>query len=459
MKRRDFLTKTLVTSGALGLGFGCQRRIESTETNTGKVLAVNNTITKGTILEPAREIPVLTETDVLVIGGGPAGTAAAIAASRAGAETYLVERYNHLGGLWTGGLVLPLLSTHGLDKQKSRKQVIFGIGGEMAQRLKDMGMSIYEINPVVDPEAAKYVIDEMICDAGVKMLYHTLGVNAIMDGNTIKGVFIESKSGRMAVLAKVVIDCTGDGDVFHWTGEDYDVMKYHIGLVHRLGNVDRVDPSKPGYTKIPLGEETPIPGVNWVNMRGKTEQDGLDVVNLTQLQLEYRKEIWERVENIRKTPGHEEVFLLDTASQLGVRMSRILEGEYKLTLEDSMTYKTFDDVIGISGSWTTMLFKGQRVPKETRPMWQIPYRSLVPKKTENLLVAGRCFCFERELTEDTRSVGSCLITGHGAGAAAAIAVNDRETVRNISIEKLKSLLIEQGAWLGGEHYVSRKQPA
>jgi ribulose 1,5-bisphosphate synthetase/thiazole synthase len=406
-------------------------------------LATGNTIT-----EPAREIPVLAQTDVLVIGGGPAGAAAAIAASRTGAETYLVERYNHLGGLWTGGLVLPLLSTHAIDKQKQQKQVIFGVGGEMSQRLKDLDMSISEVNPVIDPEAGKFVLDEMIREAGVKMLYHTWGAQVIMEGNTIKGVFIESKSGRMAVLAKVVIDCTGDGDIFHWAGEQYETMKYHIGLVHRLGNVDRIKPQAPGFKKMEIGKPTPIPSVNWVNMHGKDDQDGTDMLNLSQLQMEYRKEIWENVANIRKTPGHEEVFLLDTASQLGVRMSRIVDGEYKLTLEDTMTFRSFDDVIGVSGAWTTMLYKGQKVRPTDRPYWQIPYRSLVPKKTENLLVAGRCFCFEQSLVEDTRIIGTCLITGHGAGAAAGLAVKERESVRNIDISKLKKLLIEQKAWLG-----------
>lgn len=447
MKRRDFLTRSLLAGGALGLGFGCQRRIDPSGKITESPATALN-LTGRTITEPAREIPVLAETDVLVIGGGPAGTAAAIAASRAGAETYLVERYNHLGGLWTGGLVLPLLSTHAVDKQKNRVHVLHGIGGEMSQRLKDLGMSISEVNPVVDPEAAKYVLDEMIREAGVKMLYHTWGAQAIMDGNAIRGVFLENKSGRMAVLAKVVVDCTGDGDVFYWAGENYDVMKYHLGLVHRLGNVDRINTSKAGYTPMPVGKPTPIPSVNWVNMRGRDDQDGLDVLNLSQLQLDYRKEIWESVEKIRKTPGHEEVFLLDTASQLGVRMTRMVEGEYKLTLEDTMTFRNFDDVIGISGAWTTMLYKGQRISTKDRPLWQIPYRSLVPKKTDNLLVAGRCFCFEPELAEDTRIIGTCLITGHGAGAAAALAVKQRETPRSVDIAKLKKLLVEQGAWLG-----------
>lgn len=448
MKRRDFFSNVLLTGGALGLGISCGRKIEPSAAEVEITPSILPSEEGKTITEPAKQIPILAETDVLVIGGGPAGTAAAIAASRTGAETYLVERYNHLGGLWTGGLVLPLLATHAYDQHKKPKQVIHGIGGEMTKRLKDLGMAISEVNPVIDPEAGKYILDEMIREAGVKMLYHTWGANVIMDGNTIKGVFVESKSGRMAVLAKVVIDCTGDGDIFHWAGEQYDEMKYNIGLVHRLGNIDRIDTRKPGYAKMEIGQSTPIPSVNWVNMHGQNDQDGVDMLNLSRLQMEYRREIWDSVQKIRQTPGHEQVFLLDTAPQLGVRMSRIVDAEYKLTLEDTMTYKTFDDVIGVSGAWTTMLYKGKKVRKTERPFWQIPYRSLLPKKTDNLLVAGRCFCFERELVEDTRIIGTCLITGHGAGAAAGLAVKERKMVRNIEPVKLKKLLTEQGAWLG-----------
>lgn len=445
MDRRNFVTQVLLTGGALGLGFGCKPQSSPEKNITTDQSADQHA---NMITEPAREIPVLANTDVLVIGGGPAGTAAAIAASRAGAETYLVERYNHLGGLWTGGLVLPLLATHAVDKGKNKRQVIHGIGGEMAQRLKELGMILGEENPVVDPEAAKYVLDEMINEAGVKMLYHAWGTNVIMDGDLIKGVCIESKSGRLAVLAKVVIDCTGDGDILDLAGESFDKMNYHIGLVHRLGNVDRIDRSKPGYKKMFVGQPTPVPSVNWVNMHGLNDQDGTDIMTLTRLQIAYRKEIWKNVQKIRQTPGHEEVFLLDTASQLGVRMSRIMDGAYKLTLEDTMTFKSFDDVIGISGAWTSIYYKGNRIYKADRPMWQIPYRSLVPQKTKNLLVAGRCFCFERELVEDTRIIGTCLVTGQGAGAAAALASRERIPVKDIDVSKLKQLLKAQGAWLG-----------
>ena len=144
-------------------------------------------------------------------------------------------------------------------------------------------------------------------------------------------------------------------------------------------------------------------------MHGEDDQDGIDLYTLSELQQKYRIKIWEKVEEVRSIPGYEKVFLLDTASQIGVRMSRILEGEYRLTLKDSMTYKTFDDVIGISGAWTTIIYKGRKVSKTQRPLWQIPYRSILPKKTKNLLTAGRCFCFEKALVEDARIIGTCLV--------------------------------------------------
>ena len=444
MKRRNFIVNSLIAGGAILTGNSCKRTISGPQSETS-LSEISEDV--KVIMEPERQIPVLAETDVLVIGGGPSGVAAAVAAARGGAETWLVERYNHLGGLWTGGLVLPLLQTHGLSKDSKTIQVIHGLGGEMYDRLKQMKMTLNEINPRIDPEAGKYVLDEMIREAGVKMLYFAMGVQVLMDGKTVKGVFIESKSGRQVILAKVVIDCTGDGDIFHRAGENYDEMEYAIGLVHRLGNVDRMKGDDPEAKKY-LGGPTPLKSVNWVNMWGEEEQSGTDALNLSRLQMKYRKEIWENVEKLKQIPGCEEVFLLDTASQLGVRVSRILDGEYRLTLEDSMTYKNFDDAIGVSGAWTTMLYKGKRVPSKERPHWQIPYRSLLPKTVENLLVAGRCFCFERELVEDARIIGTALVTGHGAGAAAAIAVKQRETVRNIDRSRLRKLLTEQKVWFG-----------
>jgi hypothetical protein len=225
-------------------------------------------------------------------------------------------------------------------------------------------------------------------------------------------------------------------------------MKYHLGLVHRLGNVDTIDKTREGYRQQHVGNPTPIEGVHWVNMQGDRDQNGIDLETLSYLQQKYRIQIWERLQAIRAVPGYEKLFLLDTASQIGVRMSRILQGRYRLTLKDTMSYRRFDDVIGISGSWTTMVYQGQRIPPRQRPLWQIPYRSLVPPVTQNLLAAGRCFSFERALVEDTRVIGTCLVTGHAAGAAAATAVREQTSTAAVDTGKVQALLREQKANLG-----------
>ena len=449
MQRRIFLNRLLLSSGAVMLGSQCQRpgpEGKSTEKEQGSQTAANPVA--GTIKEPARDIPVVETADVLVIGGGPSGVAAAIAASRTGARTILAERYNHLGGLWTGGLVLPLLSTHAINRQNTMTRTLHGIGGEILQRLQEIGMAIHDINPVVDPEATKYVLEVMLKESGVMPLYHCWASNVIVESNTIKAVLLETKSGRVAISPKTVIDCTGDGDILHLAGEEYDIMNYELGLVHRLGNIDRINKEAAGNNDLNIGGETPIPSVNWVNMVGGDYEDALDFRRLSELQQQHRIEIWEGVQQIRSVPGYEEVFLLDTAAQQGVRMSRILKGEYRLTLDDSMTFKSFDDNIGISGAWTSLLYQSRRVPMNERPLWQIPYRALLPRKTKNLLVAGRCFSFEQDLFQDARIIGTCLITGHGAGVGAALASNTGNSVQELDVKEIQKILLAQDAYLG-----------
>ena len=400
-------------------------------------------------MEPVRETPIVATADVVVVGGGPAGVAAAIAAGRLGASVILIERYNQLGGLWTGGLVLPLLATHGSDRAKKRQRVIFGIGGEIADRLAAMKMAIQEVDPVVDAEAAKYVMDLMTKEANVKVLYHCWAAGAVVKDGVIQAVLLESKSGRVAVEGKAFVDCTGDGDLFAWAGESFETIRYPIGLNYRIGNVDRIDPTKPGYKKLilGLGSATPIPGVNWINTDGEQGQDGLDLFTLSRLQQKYRLEIWEQFEKIRTTPGYESVYLLEVAPELGVRMSRILDGMHRLTFEDSMSFKSYDDAIGLSGAWHSVGHGAGTVSIADRPMWQIPYRALVPKHTRNLLVAGRCFSFDRPMCEDARVIGACLVTGHAAGVAAAIAAKDGNSVQDANIEKIRTKLLEQKARL------------
>ena len=450
MKRRNFIQQVVLTSGALLAGKQCMNPREDASVASSAAAEESSLAAAGDaehILEPSREIPLVSTADVLVVGGGPAGVTAAVAASRAGANTLLVERYNHLGGLWTGGLVLPLLSTHGKARNQEQIRALHGIGYEIYERLRDLNMTLSEVNPVIDPEAGKYVLELMLKESGTQVYYHSWASNVIMSGDAIEAVILETKSGRVAVRPKVVVDCTGDGDVLHWAGEDFINMPYEIGLVHRLGNVDRVNKNAPGYQEMYLGDRTPLPSVNWVNMTGGPHENGLDFKRLSELQRQHRLEIWDQVQKIRTTPGHEEVFLLDTAPQQGVRMSRILDGIYRLTLKDSMTYQTFRDSIGLSGAWTSVLYEGRRYETRDRPIWQIPFRSLVPKKTQNLLVAGRCFSFEDALFQDARIIGTCLVTGHGAGAGAALAAGSGISVRDLDYKKVQELLKKQHAQL------------
>ena len=448
MNRRDCL-RVLGLSG-LATGLGASRSqgqsvgessgfqssvIASRKVESGRE---NASFVDGKVIEPRRELAILDTTDVLVVGGGPAGVVAAIAAKRAGAKVTLVERYGHLGGLWTGGLVLLVLG-HIVQGQK---QVCQGIGEEIMQRLDKLDGAIIDrrpgVNPTVDAEAVKYVMVEMIEEAGVNIFLHCWGVEAIVNGDAVQGVVFESKSGRQAILAKVVIDATGDGDVFASAGAEFEHRSHNVGLVYRVGNLDRVDSSKAGNSPAPkrIGSHTPVPGVNWVNLRGP-EVDGLDVATLTRMELNHRKYIWSHIQKTRRTSGYEKVYLMETAPQLGVRITRVLHGLGAVKLDDLKAGTKFPDVVGVGGSEN-----GNHGP------WQIPYGALVPTKIDNVLAAGRCICAEIRMADLVRLIPNCFVTGHAAGAAAAVAVQDGRRPRDVDVAKVQKILTEQGAYLG-----------
>jgi hypothetical protein len=251
----------------------------------------------------------------------------------------------------------------------------------------------------------------------------------------------ESKSRRQAILAEQVVDATGDGDVFAAAGAAYEHIQFYIGLVCRIGNLDKVDQVKAKRAKRPrrLGAPTPIEGVNWVNMHGP-DGDALDVANLTKMELDHRRAIWKGVEQIRKTPGYERVYLVETGPQLGVRMSRLLAGVERLKFEDVRDGKTFKNVIGVGGDW--------RPTKDRIGQWQIPYGILVPQKIDNVLAAGRCVSCHCRLSDYLRVIPTCFVTGHAAGCAAALAVQDKCRPRDIEVPKLQKVLNEQEAYLG-----------
>jgi len=396
------------------------------------------TLSGGKVIQPQREIPILATTDVLVIGGGSAGVVAAIAAKRTGAAVTLVERYGHFGGLWTGGLVL-LVVGHIVE---GGRQVCQGIGEEVMRRLDKLDGAIIDRQPgkapTVDAEAVKYIMVEMIEEAGVGVFLHCWGVDAIIEGDAVRGAVFESKSGRQAILAKVVIDATGDGDLFAAAGAAFEHRSHNIGLVSRVGHLDRVDIEKAKDAPKPkhLGIPTPAPGVNWVNLLGP-EVDGLDVAVLTRMEMNHRKFIWRAIQKARQTPGYEKVFLVETAPQLGVRITRVLHGLKTVMLADLDAGTRFPDSIGVGGS-------GDGKGRE----WQIPYGALVPEKIDNVLAAGRCISAELRMADLVRLIPNCFVTGHAAGVAAAVAVQDGCRPRDVDVARVRKILQEQEAFLG-----------
>ena len=417
------------------------------------------TIVAGKVVQPRRELSILRKTGVLVVGGGPAGTAAALAARRLGVDVTIVERYGYFGGLATGGLVLAIFPLY----DRSNRQVILGIGEEMMKRLDKLKFGIIERNkapiyPTVDAEAFKYVLAEMVLESGMSAYLDCWGVDAVIDAKgAVRGAVFESKSGRQAILADIVVDATGDGDIYSAAGAAFEKVKDSIGLVSRIGNIDIQDmfqlPERAEKAEGPrpaprptrgapvavfegnVGSPTPAPHVNWLNMKGPVA-DGLDVAELSMLELKHRRALWNNLERARKKAGAENAYLAETAPQMGVRLTRLLGGVQRLTIEEAKAGARFKDAIGFSGAYANA------------PEFQIPYGCLVPSKVENLLAAGRCISADFQIADTLRLIPVCWVTGQAAGIAAALSIQNKCRPREVNVAKLQNVLRQQGAFLG-----------
>ncbi|OLB38781.1 MAG: invasion protein [Candidatus Rokubacteria bacterium 13_2_20CM_2_64_8] len=431
------------------------------------------------VSEPGRQTPVVAETDVLVVGGGPAGQAAAVAAARAGAEVMLLERFGYLGGLASGGMVLLLDDMCG-----EREVSVGGLALEIIDRLERIGACVTppkgdcfrndaEVRdrwvrwgfeelygkkrpkPIIysgafDPEGWKQVSQEMVLEAGAKLRFHSWFSRAIVEDGAVRGAVVETKSGRQAIRGRLVIDATGDGDVFASAGAPGVHGSYIMTLVHRLADVDtdaaiafeRADPAAAQQldreVKQLLGGSwemwwllTPRPGVVWCNCPHIPGHDGLDPEHQTKIEIEARRRFMKVAEFVRAHyPGFQRAYILDAAPQLGVRQTRLLEGEYVVTKEDILERRTFPDVVARGRDYYT------------------PYRSLVPKGIEGLLVAGRCYSATSEAQRISREIPPLMVMGEAAGTAAALSLESSVAPRKVDVSGLQKRLVAQGVNLG-----------
>jgi len=414
------------------------------------------------IEEPSRRTPVRRRTQVLVVGGGAAGVAAAVAAARSGADTVLVERHGALGGLATGGLIALFLT---LDDGAGHR-VVGGLCQEVTERLAARGAAFFpdqtqwgsdleslldvqrqwglvwgspphrvRYSVAYDPEALRAVLAEMVVASGVNLLLHSWACEAIRDGERVRGVTFQSKAGRFAILADVVIDASGDGDVFASAGCAHDTETVLPWLWFRVGGVD-VEKAQAGgawcFRTVNDGQVL----FPW----GATERvirkiDATDPDDLTFAQLECRRVVMEEFERLRhETPGFERAHLCEIARDLGITESRRLAGRYVLAREDMD--RPLGDAIGLTGHWT-----------KYGALYWLPYRSLLAREFDNLLAAGRCISVDHRTHHATKEIPACMVTGQAAGTAAALAVLGATTPCSLDVAALRGALSAQGVLL------------
>jgi hypothetical protein len=489
LTRREFVKNTAIKGAAvLAIGAGGM----TLPASAGSIESPR--ISGKTIRETARETRVCRTADVVVVGGGPGGIGAAVAAARSGADTVLIERYEHLGGMGTGGLVtiIPNLSDF------SGKQQIAGITQEWIDRLnlreaadypkkehwgsEDKKLVAYYQNRSffnireqrviysvhIDAEISKCILNDMVEEAGVKTYLHSWGTEPVMDGNKVKGVIFESKSGRQAVLAKVVIDSTGDGDLLPYSGADFkmDIERTmriaNLSFSYWIDNVDlkKYEDYKNSHTKELADQIREIKklggnaGFLTSNLKNQehvvwcfpryANSSQVDVEELTRVEFLGRKEMLITHDYYKKNiPGFENSFIVLSNPQLGTRGARRVVGEYVITEKDMNTNKSFEDTIAIFPD----VDRGKNSIKY--PVTCMPYRCMIPRKVDNMLVACRAFGSEAIVNEYFNLIPHCIAFGQAAGTAAAQSISSGVDLRKIDIKALQASLKKQGVILPG----------
>jgi hypothetical protein len=467
----------------------------------------------GRIREDARELSSLGRFDVVVCGGGTSGTAAAVSAARAGASTLLVERYGFLGGLLTAWTAEPIMTFH----DPAGRAVVGGFWQELLERLVKMGGSpgplraegrppwgrSSRLTPI-DTEITKIALDQLVEEAGVRVVLHALVTGPVMEGDRVRGALLETRSGRLAVEGKVVVDATADGDVcvgagvtmqkgresdgrmmpatnhFKVVGVDTSALRRHVEShpdAFRWWSVLDADRELPagvetryvacsgfheeiaaavGRGELYLGRETinalpvPRPGQMELNTTRVSGVDGTDPADVTRAEMDTRKQALSVMDFARRAvPGFERAQLLQLAVGAQLRETRRLVGEYVLSKEDVVEGRKHEDVIA-KGAYPIDIHDpvgSTSTWMELRDSYDVPFRCLLPREARHLVVSGRLTSSVHEAYASLRATPTPFATGQAAGVAAAMAAREEGDVRDVSVGGLQEELRRQGAIL------------
>jgi ribulose 1,5-bisphosphate synthetase/thiazole synthase len=426
------------------------------------------------------ELPLLDEFDVVVVGAGSAGSTAAIAAAQAGARTLLIERYGYLGGISTG-----VLDTfYGFYTPGVIKKVVGGIPDKVVAQLMERGTAFTRPNTygagtgiTYDPETLKMVWEDLAQEAGVHLLYHTFCTDVITAGNgrRVTGIVVDGKRGLLRINARQVIDTTGDADVCYRAGAPYEKAgeleaAQTLTTTFRLANVDMEkanavkkgelhalmrEANASGKYRLPREEgsihRTPVGGVMLAIMTRMDGYDPTDPVSLTAAEIEGRRQAREYIRFlVDNVPGYKDARLIALSTQIGIRETRRVYGDYRLTAEDVMEARKFPDTIGQCGAPIEDHHGGKDTKWRYIPdsgVYDIPFRTLLPQGLDNVLVAGRCFSATHEAHASCRSMGQCMAMGEAVGTAAALCVQFEKDPRELAVDLLQQRLLANGAVL------------